>query len=552
MNRFFISIVLLNSFLGLLVDVNAQSYVRLDDASGINLTSEDLTVLTNATDSIISLWPIVFEDNFKVFDCGFYLQQKGYVGGYFNYFTSFIQQAKTQSDFYLLFGRGINEQTGTLDYFIDISLPDTGKLSCLSTLDLETLIFKIENSLNQTSGNVFSDRELNGLISLKDFLRSKMKCCFQGNRDENCTQCTVSNDEIEQFTKTIGLQEFTATIGETETDQTKEIIQGNKYYFNNVNKKIVINDSIFLTEAFLKGVTFDSSSNYKMSTIVFNKNTFCTEDLIKISNKIKESNDVLLMIEYDEDKNKFSKYLYALTEKEVKIIAPEAGQYFNNEGLFIGGSTKFSDTIRVTNTYWTNGNTYFILWERRLIDYHIDINNVKCLLGVFDYYSKDVSHYKTNKKFEYNSLDGGNFTIFNGRFQDNPEGLYNVGIYPYYLDHGPANSSVKLNKIAFYCLDNEPNPYYETSKNIFCLIYHEFHHFSFDGDDAGHLGVYEVEVKNINYQKTTHSLKCNDINNIKNLLEAIKSSYPIQYKKYKKLLELDVFKTLYCPNGPNG
>jgi hypothetical protein len=107
-------------------------YQRLTDASGIEPNSSQLLELETAACRLIDSLPILYRDSFKVYDFGFYLHNENMVGGYPEVFQAAINEVKSQSKYYLIFGKQTDKSGGHTKFWVDINLPSQNIFYCLS------------------------------------------------------------------------------------------------------------------------------------------------------------------------------------------------------------------------------------------------------------------------------------------------------------------------------------------------------------------------------------------------------------------------------------
>src|SRR5690606_4253400 len=91
-------------FLLTALSVRAQStcFISLGDATGIDITSQELSQLEAAACALIDSLPTEFRDSFKVFDAGFYLHAEFIQGGFYTTWDKIKIKASLQSPYYLL------------------------------------------------------------------------------------------------------------------------------------------------------------------------------------------------------------------------------------------------------------------------------------------------------------------------------------------------------------------------------------------------------------------------------------------------------------------
>ncbi len=191
MKQFSIPILFLICLFISIKNIEAQTFVRLDDATGIPLTSEKLDSIQKACDSLIAALPNSIKSNFKIFDCGFYLQQISYQGGYPDEFLKMITKAQQQSQYYFLIGRGLTEG-GTITFFVDLKFPDW---SCLSNGEIDGLKANISILLSNGDPNYMIKNEVESLNMVSFFSKDLLNCCQDANRDF----CALDNPDNLNF-----------------------------------------------------------------------------------------------------------------------------------------------------------------------------------------------------------------------------------------------------------------------------------------------------------------------------------------------------------------
>jgi hypothetical protein len=111
----------------------AQScYIRMTDASGVN-TDDFQPMLEAAACSLRAVFPSEFQQSFKVYDVGFYLQNP-ITTGYPQVFEMARIDVAAQSPYYLLFGKQTDKNGVYTKFWVDLKLPNTGKFGCIDLL----------------------------------------------------------------------------------------------------------------------------------------------------------------------------------------------------------------------------------------------------------------------------------------------------------------------------------------------------------------------------------------------------------------------------------
>ncbi len=196
-------------------------YVRLEDASGIN-TDAYQTELEAAACALRAAFPDSFQNQFKVFDFGFYLHQETYSGGYPEAFAQKIQQVGAMSPYYLLFGKQTDATGVYTGFWVDLKLPRTGKFQCIDLLSpnlRQQIVQKhsfIANEIYSTY-NLFPDTyykvEKSVMDSLKSYIRKTIDCCALGQlRGSSCDVCAFTETQFAQMMSEKGMLESNCVV----------------------------------------------------------------------------------------------------------------------------------------------------------------------------------------------------------------------------------------------------------------------------------------------------------------------------------------------------
>ncbi|NRA49298.1 MAG: hypothetical protein HRU12_09195 [Phaeodactylibacter sp.] len=112
--------------------LKAQScFIQEDDATGsIAFSTAQLAELEAAACSLRAVFPTEFQDDFAVYDFGFYLHQQGYEGGMPQVFQDKIAEVEQESPYFLLFGRELSNNSGLGRIWVEVRLPEGSGYPC--------------------------------------------------------------------------------------------------------------------------------------------------------------------------------------------------------------------------------------------------------------------------------------------------------------------------------------------------------------------------------------------------------------------------------------
>ena len=157
---------------------NAQSLIHLSDATGISISASEETELQTAADSLIAALPVAFQDSFRVYDCGFYLQQEHYVGGYPEVFGKMVEEAGAQSKYYLVVGKSKSSEDDEIKYYCKLHFPNTIIFSCMDHIS-STRRLEYNNILNMLAKEAKTPIEATQIAIRKTHkIIESLKCCL--------------------------------------------------------------------------------------------------------------------------------------------------------------------------------------------------------------------------------------------------------------------------------------------------------------------------------------------------------------------------------------
>lgn len=196
------------------VPIQAQScFIRLQDASGISPSQSQIDSLESAACRLIDSFPVVYQDSFRVFDFGFYLNNEVTDGRYPEAFQLAIEDVQSQSPYYLLFGKQTDQSGVYTRFWVDLKLPDEDIFYCIDQLspnlrsDLETRFEIIANTIHGENEKLyykFQAAELGVIDSLIHYLSGLKECCEPEQRSLSCSPCVLNEAEFGVFLESNG------------------------------------------------------------------------------------------------------------------------------------------------------------------------------------------------------------------------------------------------------------------------------------------------------------------------------------------------------------
>jgi len=149
------NLILLLALLWASFALKAQScFIQEDDATGsLAFSTEELAELEAAACSLRAVFPTAFQNDFAVYDFGFYLHQQGYEGGMPQVFQDKIAEVEQESPYFLLFGRELLRGGALGKVWVEVQLPEEGSFSCLTADFYRMIEFEVRLTVSQTLGN---------------------------------------------------------------------------------------------------------------------------------------------------------------------------------------------------------------------------------------------------------------------------------------------------------------------------------------------------------------------------------------------------------------
>ncbi|MCR9101353.1 MAG: hypothetical protein NXI25_15440 [bacterium] len=198
------NLILLIALLWASFALKAQScFIQEDDATGsLVFSTEELAELEAAACSLRAVFPTEFQNDFAVYDFGFYLHQQGYEGGMPQVFQDKIAEVAQESPYFLLFGRELLRGGALGKVWVEVQLPEEGSFSCLTADFYRMIEFEVRLAVSQTLGNsnTYSTQGLSqalfaGIQILESSVEEVVNCC-EFNLNPDCPICNWTYDDV--------------------------------------------------------------------------------------------------------------------------------------------------------------------------------------------------------------------------------------------------------------------------------------------------------------------------------------------------------------------
>ena len=170
--------------------LNAQKFVPLTDASGIGLTTGQLTSLENAAQEAVNILPVTDQPLFRVYDVGFYVHTPATIGGIPEVWEQVMTNVENDpsSDYYLILGRESSNEGVNRRIRAKLKLPYSSEYACLTEDERGNLEKYIEQVANDNLDySQYVQAELAALGLLKDYFYKIIECNCS-NSGSNCSQ----------------------------------------------------------------------------------------------------------------------------------------------------------------------------------------------------------------------------------------------------------------------------------------------------------------------------------------------------------------------------
>jgi hypothetical protein len=195
----------------------AQScYVQLDDATGVPLPPSQLAELEVAACELRAAFPVEFQNDFAIYDFGFYLHQEGFADGVPGVFQAKVAEVEQESAYFLLFGRQLSRGGVTSEVWVEVRLPEGSQYPCL-----DERAWMIQQLAKAAADEVYANQGRSILAyaaaadSSMSFLQSQIdfavNCCpLTGGRTVANPNCPASYLDNVGIPEVLGIAGFVA------------------------------------------------------------------------------------------------------------------------------------------------------------------------------------------------------------------------------------------------------------------------------------------------------------------------------------------------------
>jgi hypothetical protein len=183
-----------------------SAFVQLPDATGFadNIPQHALDSLESASQSLREAMPQEFQNDFAVYDLGFYSHHRSFTGGIPDVITNVITNHVTHP-YYLLFGREMDDEGGLKKVWVEVELPEGGWFSCLEPAQKEFHVHMVRTFVNSPAiigdNNSFLYMEqFNASVNyLKGVFAGLENCCDQQGGLRSVPQCSYCPQDVNEF-----------------------------------------------------------------------------------------------------------------------------------------------------------------------------------------------------------------------------------------------------------------------------------------------------------------------------------------------------------------
>ncbi|HAQ38801.1 MAG TPA: hypothetical protein DCX89_00020 [Saprospirales bacterium] len=191
----------------------SQHYIQMTDLTGFGYSASEITLLETASTTLVNALPEAYRDSFKVYDFGFYPLNVYIEGRYQEVFDDMKFKIESQSKYYLIFGRMVNNKDVGL--WVDFAIPDVENFPCIDQDILQSMLRQVQYKGTKVEDPFdFCTTE----IEIINFLKEKFACreiCDNGIDDDgdgwidcNDPDCYLRNGGQRRSTECAGQAVF--------------------------------------------------------------------------------------------------------------------------------------------------------------------------------------------------------------------------------------------------------------------------------------------------------------------------------------------------------
>ena len=218
-----LTLILLLAFAN--IGQSQNCYEIIADMSGFDTSPYQAELETTACE-LQSAFPAEFQNQFKVYDFGFYSQNEFMQGGFQAVWDKVVSEIPT--DYYLIFGKQTDRTGIYTKFWFDIKLPDEWLNQCFDEAYIQMLKTSIIFNLGQIEYSknpyTYAEFEKECMNYLKGKIQELNDCCQPNLKSGNlCDGCITSSD-VNGFFKTNGFDSINIEIINPDTTIIEECL----------------------------------------------------------------------------------------------------------------------------------------------------------------------------------------------------------------------------------------------------------------------------------------------------------------------------------------
>jgi hypothetical protein len=172
----------------------------------VPLPPAQLAELEAAACELRAAFPAEFQNDFAVYDFGFYLHQEGFAGGVPGVFQAKVVEVEQESVYFLLFGRQLSRGGGVAEIWLKAKLPSTGAFSCQEADFYSMVEFRVRWAVSQAAvggpgtPESIASAEVQGIQALRGWVEEIVACCDLNLRaGTGCSLCSWAMDDVLRY-----------------------------------------------------------------------------------------------------------------------------------------------------------------------------------------------------------------------------------------------------------------------------------------------------------------------------------------------------------------